>query len=958
MVSGIKRRVTVLALLFVALLSIVASPGFSPIVSAQSHPLVMFAPSRSMPLPTPSPGTISSLAPVSGVLRVLVIAAAFSDINYTTPLSTLKTEFFGGVASYYHEISYGSITLQGDIYGWYKLPYPEAHYGRDCLSIDDADCSGADGSWQVAQDAATLAQKDVDFKNYNYYVFIHSGNGQESSGVKDDVWSVTYLGGVLVQTSTKTISKFEIVPEVEAAGAVPEGVFTHEFGHQLGLPDLYNTYNGKTILGPWSLMDKGLWNGNPPGSSPGHMEAWSKIQLGFISGSMLAIANGGTTNTYTIDPTEVASNKVHAVEIPVESSLTPAHYYLVEVRASIGFDSALPATGVLISYVDSTASVGRVRIMDGHPNVPDLNDATWNVGQTFTDTGHTFSVTVTGQSGNSYQVTVNRGGGPPPPIQNQTYVDLGITSISSQPQVVTVPNTTVTLNVQISNSGTQAVSNVQVEADLDGQYFATNQINVGAGSSTQTSFTWVSKPGSHLFRIVVDPNNAINDTNRANNVATYTVNVGPVLTVDVPANVTSAGNIWVLINGVKYNLTSGQLQTSVPNGTITVQIEPTFNTSQGIRQIFSGWSDGNVSNPRHLIITSNTVLNATYAVEYLLSIDQNGGTTTASAWYKPNAVVQVSASNPSNVIQYASRLVFTDWSGDFTSNSTSLTVNMTKPVSLKADWTKQYYVTILSGSGSPTGSGWYNAGNIASISVQSIVEYPNGTRRLFAGWNSTLLGNSPVGQIYVVAPTTLKAAWKTQYLVTVKSEYGTPTGSGWYDIGSSASISVQPEVDYGNATRRTFASWTGNYSGSKPSTSLRVYAPATLTAKWNTEYLVTFKVEGVSNSTVLTLNLNSTNYDLPANNQYQTWYEKGATINPVVNDTLTDGFMVHKFSGWRNATGGAVGQPWAVSSPGTYVASYSTDMSLPPIPGFPIEATILGILLGSMMLAAIRRKRK
>ena len=900
------------------------------------------------------------MAPVSGVLHVLIIAAYFSDINYTTPLSTLKTEFFGGVASYYHEISYGSITLQGDIYGWYKLPYPEAHYGRDCLAIDDADCSGADGSWQIAQDAAKLAQNDVNFKNYNYYVFIHSGNGQESSGVKDDVWSVTYLGGVLIQTNVKTLTRFQIVPELEAGGAVPQGVYTHEFGHQLGLPDLYNTYNGKTILGPWSLMDKGLWNGNPPGASPAHMEAWSKTQLGFISGSMLAVANAGTTKTYTIDPTEVASNNVHAVEIPVESSATPAHYYLVEVRASIGFDSALPATGVLITYVDSTASVGRVRIMDGHPNVPDLNDATWNVGQTFTDTGHTFSVTIAGQSGNAYQVTVNRGGGPPPPppIQNQTSVDLGITSISTQPPVITLPNTTVTLNVQISNSGTQSVSNVTVEADLDGQYYGTNQINVSAGSSTQTNFTWVSKSGTHLFKITVDPNNTTNDTNRTNNVATYTVNVGPVLSVNVPANVTSAGNIWVLINGVKYNLTSGQLQTSVPNGTITVEIEPTFNTSQGIRQIFSGWSDGNLSNPRRVAVTSDTALNATYAIEYLLSIDHNGGTTSASAWYKPNSVVQISASNPSNVIPRTSRLVFADWSGDFASNSTSLTLNMTKPVSLRADWTKQYYVTAFSEAGSPTGSGWYNVGNIASISIQSMVEYTNGTRQLFAGWNSTSLGNSPVGQIYVIGPTTLKATWKTQYLVIVKSQYGTPTGSGWYDNGSNASISVQPEVDYGNATRRIFAGWTGNYSGSSPNTSLRIDAPATLNANWNTQYMITFAVQGVSNSTVLKLNLNSTYYDLSAKDRYQAWYQKGATINPLVNDTVTDGFMVHKFSGWHNATGGVIEQPSAVSSPGTYVASYGTDMSLPPIPGFPIEGTISGILLGCMMLAVIRRRRK
>ncbi len=950
-----RQKVTVLALLFFALLSV---PSLSSNVSAlPSHPEIVFAPSPSMPLPTPKPGIVPRPAPVSGILRVLVIAAAFSDINYTVSIDHLKAEFFGGVGAYYQEVSYGSVTLQGDIFGWYKLPYPESHYGRDCLAIDDADCSYSDGSWQVAQDAATLAQKDVNFMNYDYFVFIHSGYGQESSGVKDDVWSVTYLGGVWVQTKTRTLTKFNIDPELEAAGAVPEGVYTHEFGHQLGLPDLYNTSNGRTILGPWSLMDKGLWNGAPAGSSPSHMEAWSKIQLGFISGSVLATANPSVTSTFTIATTEVASSNVHAVEVPLGSTPNPSQYYLIEVRSTIGFDSALPASGVLITYVDNTALVGRIHIMDGHPNVANLEDATWNVGQTFTDSHNNLAVTVTGKTGNSYQVTVNRGGGPPPPIQNQTYIDLAIASINAQPEVIISPNTTVTITVQISNLGTQGATNVPVQVDLDGQSYTTTQVSVGASSSTQTSFTWVSVVGSHLFKITIDPHQSINDTNRANNVATFTLNVGPVLTVNVPANLTSAGNIWILINGVKYNLTSSQFQASVPNGTITVQIQPAVDTSRGVRQAFTGWSDGNLANPRQIIITSNTALQAKYATQYLLSIAKNGGTTTPSGWYAVNAVAQVNAANPSNVTANASRLIFISWSGDISSKSTSVTVNMTKPMSLEADWIKQFYVTVISSASSPSGSGWYNAGDIATIAAESTVEYSNGTRQVFMGWNSTLLGNTPTAQIYVVAPTIVKAMYKTQYLVTLQSQYGAATGAGWYDAQSDAPVSVQTEVDYANATRRVFAGWVGDYSGASPGVDLHVNAPKTLTAKWITEYLITFRVKGISNSTVLTLNLNNATYGLSVNNNYQTWYQEGATVNPTLNQTVVDGFIVHKFIGWQNATGGAISEPLTVNAPETYVASYSTELTLPPIPGFPIEGTVLGILLGSLMMVALRSRR-
>jgi len=966
MVSGNERRVTILALLFFALIAV---PNLSSTVFAQSsQPIMAFepslnstGPSPAMPLPSPTKGYTPQPVPISGVIRVLMIAAAFSDIPNQTSIAVLKQRFFGTLSTYYHEVSLGTLTIQGDAYGWYKLPYPESHYGMDCQAIDDADCSGADQSWQIANDAAVLAQKQVNFQNYDYFVFIHSGVGEESSGVKNDVWSVTYLGGVWVRTNSRTLSKFNIDPELEAAGAVPNGVWVHEFGHNLGLPDLYNTSNGRTILGPWELMDKGLWNGDPAGSSPAHMSAWPKLQLGFISGSQLAMANVGVTSTYTVDPTEVPSSNVHVIEIPLTNTLGPSQYYLVEVRSTRGFDSALPAGGVLITYVDNTAIIGRVHVIDGHPSVPSLEDAVWDIGQTFTDSHNNIAVTVAAKVGSSYQVIVNRGGSqpppPPPPNQNTTYIDLGITGINAQPPVITSPNTTVTVTVQITNLGTQGATNVPVEIDLDGQVYTNTEISVGAGSATQTSFTWISALGSHVFKIIVDPNYAINDTNRANNVANFTLNVGPVLTINVPANVTSAGNIWVLINGVKYNLTSGQLQVSVPNGTVTVQLQPAVNTSIGVRQLFGGWSDGNLTNPRQIVVTSNTVLQAVYATQYLLSINQNGGTTTPSGWYFPGTAVQVNAANPSNVTANASRLIFTGWNGDFNSTSTSVTVNISKPITLTAGWTKQYYVTIISPTGSPTGSGWYNAGNIATVAVQSTVQYANGTRQVFTGWNSTSLGNNPTAQIYVNSPTTLQATWKTQYAVTIQSEYGTPLGSGWYDVGSTVPVSIQTQVDYGNATRRSFASWAGDYSGTFPNVTLRVDMPKTLTANWNTEYLVIFKVAGLSNSTIIKLNLNNAYYDLSMNGNFQAWYRKGTMLSPTLNQTIVDGFSVHQFSGWRNATGGAIEGPATINSPETFVASYSNSLTLPPIPGFPIESTILGILIGSLMLVALRRRR-
>jgi M6 family metalloprotease-like protein len=900
-------------------------------------------------------------------LKVLIIAAQFSDIPHSLSIDTVKSEWTTQVAKFYQEDSLGTVSLSVTISGWYTLPYNEAHYGRDCNGIDSADCSGSDSSWNIAQDASILARNNVTFANYDYYVFIHSGNGQESSGVSNDVWSVTYLGGVWVNPCLdvqqncyqKTLTRFNVDPELEAGGAVPIGVYCHEFGHNLGLPDLYNTNTGKTILGPWSLMDKGLWNGNPPGSSPSHMDAWSKIQLGFLSGSMIATANAGSTTTYSIDPTEVASSNVHAVMVPLGTGTSPAQYYIIEVRAPIGFDAAQPSFGVLLLYVDETKSVGKIQIVNSHPSVADLSLAPWGVSQTFTDTANSWSMTVTGHTGNSYQVTVNRGGSPPPPPiqQNQTYIQLAIASISAEPPVITLPNTTVTVTVQVSNIGTQAATNVPIEVTLDSQPYTNLQVSVNAGATTPATFTWISKTGSHTFNITLDPNHTINETSRANNVATFTLNVGPTLTINVPLNITSNGNLWVTINGVKYNITSNQFQTSVPNGTITVQIQPAVNSSQGVRQSFTGWADGNTSNPRQITVTSGTALQALYTTQYLLAVNSNGGTTTASGWYKPNSTVTVTAANPSNVTANTSRYLFSSWSGDLSSTSTALNVTLNKPLSLQANWIKQYYVTIISPTGSPTGQGWYNAGTVVTVAVQSAVQYPNGTRMIFNGWNSTALGNNPTQQITVNSPTRLLAAWKTEYLLTLNSQYGPTLGGGWYDAGASAHASVPAAIDYTNSTRRSFAGWTGDLSTLSNNATIFMDAPKTLNAQWSTQYLVTFGVSGLPNATMVKLTVNNITYTLPATSTYQTWLQKGTTINPTLNQTIANGIMSYKFTGWRNSTGGTAQNPLTVNAPSTYIASYAPQLSIPAIPGFPVEGILLGLLFGAMLLT-LKRKTK
>ena len=88
------------------------------------------------------------------------------------------------------------------------------------------------------------------------------------------------LGGVPLGNSGIWIGDYTTEPENGGLG-----VFAHEFGHDLGLPDLYDTAGGDNGTGFWTLMSGGSWLNHGTdsiGTTPGYMGAWEKLQLGWL----------------------------------------------------------------------------------------------------------------------------------------------------------------------------------------------------------------------------------------------------------------------------------------------------------------------------------------------------------------------------------------------------------------------------------------------------------------------------------------------------------------------------------------------------------------------------------------------------------------------------------------------------------------------------------------------------
>ncbi len=129
------------------------------------------------------------------------------------------------------------------------------------------------------------------------------------------------------------------------------GVFCHEFGHALGLPDLYDTdaygLGSGYGLGNWSLMAGGSWGGNGmTNARPVALDVWARRFLGWASPTLITANSLYTVNSIMTTATG-SSYKLSKL-----GADTTRQYWLVENRyelamgpfSSVRWDSLLPSS--------------------------------------------------------------------------------------------------------------------------------------------------------------------------------------------------------------------------------------------------------------------------------------------------------------------------------------------------------------------------------------------------------------------------------------------------------------------------------------------------------------------------------------------------------------------------------------------------------------------------------------
>jgi hypothetical protein len=140
--------------------------------------------------------------------------------------------------------------------------------------------------------------------------------------------------------------------------------------------------------------------------------------------------------------------------------------------------------------------------------------------------------------------------------------------------------------------------------------------------------------------------------------------------------------------------------------------------------------------------------------------------------------------------------------------------------------------------------------------VPPTVSAAEGTQYVFQGWTIDAVpaaGNTI--SVTMDKPHSVVAQYKTQYLLTVSSEYGITQGAGWYDAGSTATFSVTPRVDTSYGVSQVFDRWTGALESTQATGTITMNSPSTVAAIWSTDSTILYATIGVAIGAVFLLGI-------------------------------------------------------------------------------------------------------
>ena len=313
----------------------------------------------------PATKSQSGLGLGRGSNHFLVILVEFSDLKFQSGAESyfnrmLNAEGFtengcvGSARDYWIDASSGQFAPSFDVYGPVTLRRKHTDFPQ----------GDSDHHYELARTIVIEAMEqldassEIDFSQYdndkdgiidNVYMF-YAGYAQSNGGGEDTIWPHAWSVRSTQSFDGVRASSYACSAELQGSdGAVFNGcgTFCHEFGHVIGLPDLYDTdyeENGEA-LDPscWNLMAGGNHNG--AGCIPAALSTYERYLLGYLNPFEDISSYGSKTLP------SVTSNRGFILPTANEGEM-----FLLEVRDGKKWDSPLTA-GLLVYHVDASGNM-------------------------------------------------------------------------------------------------------------------------------------------------------------------------------------------------------------------------------------------------------------------------------------------------------------------------------------------------------------------------------------------------------------------------------------------------------------------------------------------------------------------------------------------------------------------------------------------------------------------------
>ena len=320
--------------------------------------------------------------------RGLVILVNFSNSKFAAANTQLAMDDLmnsssytyngatGSVRQFFSDQSDGQYKPYFDVVGPVTLTNNVAHYGANGSDGNDV----LPGDMVVEACSIANANYGVDFTQYDndsdgevdFVYLIYAGKGEADGGADNTIWphnwsldGARYWNNCSYTTAQsrfdgKYINNYACSGELSGAGArTGIGTIAHEFGHVIGLPDLYDidygqNYENESTPGKWHIMDNGSYNNS--GKTPPNYTIYDKYFLGWKTPTN----PGNTAQTLTLKAAGTDGYNAYQITTSGNSLLAATNtntVYYIENRQKSGWDAYLPGHGLVIWKIMYNQSV-------------------------------------------------------------------------------------------------------------------------------------------------------------------------------------------------------------------------------------------------------------------------------------------------------------------------------------------------------------------------------------------------------------------------------------------------------------------------------------------------------------------------------------------------------------------------------------------------------------------------